>query len=259
MGDFYDDLATLISSICVEADERFLLCGDLNCPGSGGQINDMLTDTFNTYGLRQYVEVPTRGENILDVLAADDHTTVYDVQVSDAGLISDHKLILCKIMTSCQRQPVCHVFRNIKAVDPLTFSDLLIDSDLFVAPAKNADDFAEQLKRIVACALDKIAPIQTCYRRPSKPITRWLSTEAIQAKRERRRLERKWKSSGLEEDRQRYRRHCRATNKLINDSRSSYFRSQLESAENPRDRWRICQRLLHSKETVNCQLPTLRT
>src|SRR6218665_424 len=55
------------------------------------------------------------------------------------------------------------------------------------------------------------------------------------------------------EDRQCYRRHCRATNRLINDSRSSHFRSQLESAENPRDQWRISQHLLHSKETVNFQ------
>ena len=109
MGDFYDDLATLISSICVEADERLLLCGDLNCPGSGGRINDMLTDIFNTFGLHQYIEVPTRGENILDILAADARATVYDVQVSDAGLVSDHKLILCKLMTSCHRQPVQHV------------------------------------------------------------------------------------------------------------------------------------------------------
>src|SRR6218665_1592226 len=72
--------------------------------------------------------------------------------------------------------------------------------------------------------------------RQRKNITRWISPEASQAKKERRRLERKWKRSGLEEDRQCYRRHCRFTNKLINESRSSYFRSQLESAENPRDR-----------------------
>src|SRR6218665_2354709 len=99
MGDFYDDLATFISSICVEAGERLLLCGDLNCADSQGRINDTLTNIFNAYSLRQYVEVPTRGDSILDVLAADDRTTVKDTGVSDAGLVSDHKLILCKITT----------------------------------------------------------------------------------------------------------------------------------------------------------------
>src|SRR6218665_1581299 len=39
----------------------------------------------------------------------------------------------------------------------------------------------------------------------------------------------------------------------INESRSSYFRSQLESAKNPRDQWRISQHLLRSKDTVNFQ------
>src|SRR6218665_1842396 len=130
---------------------------------------------------------------------------------------------------------------------------MLIDSELFTAPANNANDFAEQIKTAVSMTLDKLAPIQTCNRRPSKNITRWLSPEASQAKKERRRLERKWKRSGLEEDRQCCRRHCRFTNKLINESRSSYFHSQLESAKNPRDRWRISQHLLHSKDTVNFQ------
>ena len=93
MGDFCDDLATLMSSTCVEADENVLLCGDLNCADSQGRINKTLPDIFNTYGLRQYVEVPTRGNNILDVLAADDRTTVNNTRVSDAGLVSDHTLI----------------------------------------------------------------------------------------------------------------------------------------------------------------------
>src|SRR6218665_160436 len=74
MGDFYDDLATFISSICVEAGEGLLRCGDLNCADSQGLINDTLTNIFNAYSLRQYVEVPTRGDNILDVLDADDRT-----------------------------------------------------------------------------------------------------------------------------------------------------------------------------------------
>ena len=115
MGDFYDDLATLISSICLEAGER--LCGDLNCADSQGRINGTLTDICNAYSLCQYVEVPTRGDNILDVLAADNRKTVNDTRMSDAGLVSDQKLIPCKITTSCNRQPVRHVFRNIKAVD----------------------------------------------------------------------------------------------------------------------------------------------
>ena len=107
----------------------------------------------------------------MDVLSADDHTIVYDVQVSDAGLVSDHKLILCKIMTSCHRQPVRHVLRNIKAVEPSKFSDLLTDSELFTDPVNSADDFAEHLKRVVTSTLDKIVPIKISYKRPSKPIT----------------------------------------------------------------------------------------
>ena len=78
--------------------------------------------------------------------------------------------------------PVRHVSRNPKAVDPLTFSDMLIDSDLFTAPGNSANEFAEQIKTTVSLILDKLAPIQTSNRRQSKNITRWLSSEASQAK-----------------------------------------------------------------------------
>ena len=54
-------------------------------------------------------------------------------------------------------------------------------------------------------------------------ITKWLSAEAVSAKRERRRMERRWQWTRKEEDRLEYRRVCRTTNKLINKSRQDYY------------------------------------
>ena len=73
-------------------------------------------------------------------------------------------------------------------------------------------------------------------RADSKPISRWLSSEVVAAKRERRRLECRWLSTRLK-----YRRACRSANKLINESRRAYFRDRLlECDTKPHDkRWRI--------------------
>ena len=95
-----------------------------------------------------------------------------------------------------------------------------------------------------------MAPLRTRVRRPPKEITRWLSDEAVEAKRERRRLEKRWSSSKSDSDRIAYRLACRRANKLINESRKDYFRSQLSSSENCRERWQITKRLLHSARTA---------
>ena len=104
---------------------------------------------------------------------------------------------------------------------------------------------------MITSQLDKVAPIRHTSRRPSKSISRWLSKEAIAAKRERRRLERRWQSTRDEQDRINYRRACRAANKLINASRREYFRKRLlECDTQPHDkRWRVVNELLHSDAT----------
>ena len=85
-------------------------------------------------------------------------------------------------------------------------------------------------------------------RRPSKPITKWLSDEAIAAKRERRMFERKWKSTRGESDRVNYRRACRRANRLINESRRVYFYRRLGDCADSEQQWRAAKELLHSSD-----------
>ena len=122
-------------------------------------------------------------------------------------------------------------------------------SSLFTNPSQTADGFAEQLRDVVTEELDKVAPMKTSRRRPSKPITKFLSPAAKTAKRKRRRLERTWKSTGLESDRIAYRKSCRETNRLINDSRRDFMRDQISEETDPKLRWRTVKHLLHSGST----------
>ena len=98
---------------------------------------------------------------------------------------------------------------------------------------------------------DKVAPVRHSSRLPPKPISKWLSTKAVAAKRERRRLERRWLSTRDDRDRLKYRRASRSANKLINNSRRDFFRNRLLECDNqPHDkRWRIVNDLLHSHVT----------
>ena len=81
---------------------------------------------------------------------------------------------------------------------------------------------------------------------------RWLSSEAIEAKRLCRHLERRWLTTKDEVDRIAYRRTCRSTDKIINESRSTYYNAKLqECSDEPAKRWSVVKELLHSADLDN--------
>lgn len=95
--------------------------------------------------------------------------------------------------------------------------------------------------------LDRHCPIQNRSKFASnRRDSRWLSSDAVEAKRNRRRLERKWKSSRSDVDFIEYRKACRTTNKSIITSRKDFYRQRInEAGENPRTRWSAFRDVLH--------------
>jgi len=103
---FYSELSDFLSSVG-SAFDNFVICEDLNCPGSTStSVADDLAATFDAFGLTQHVCWPTRNDNVLDMLATDNTITVGDVQVDDAGLISGHRLVVCSLSTSPQHNNI---------------------------------------------------------------------------------------------------------------------------------------------------------
>ena len=220
----------MVSTIYASTTDRVFICGDMNAPGSDDcSVNATLAGAFETLGLEQHVSSPTRHspDHLLDLLITDESLSIGDVRVVDSGFISDHQLILATLHTSSTDSSLGGVpvtYRRIKDIDPVEFESRLRRSSLFSSPALTAESYASQFEEVVVETLDAMAPLRTRVRRPLKEITRWLSDEAVEAKRERRRLEKRWSSSKSDSDRIAYRRACRRANKLINESRKDYFR-----------------------------------
>ena len=107
------------------------------------------------------------------------------------------------------------------------------------------------MQQVIVSTLDDIAPLRRCVRRPPKAVTKFLSDDAIKAKRLRRRLERRWLETRAETDRAAYRRSCRLANSAINASRQNHFSEQLNNAATAKDRWRVAKELLHSTTTTH--------
>ena len=103
--------------------------------------------------------------------------------------------------------------------------------------------------------LDSVAPFRTfrCYN--SSP-ARQLSSEAVNAKRDRWTKERRWKRTRSEEHRVEYRSACRKANFLINQSRNKLqFRKIHECSSNPRRKWNAIKDLLHPSADLPVSTP----
>jgi len=103
---------------------------------------------------------------------------------------------------------------------------------------------------IVTAELDKVAPLHHTTRSShGRKINEFLTDTAKQAKRHRRRCERRWKRTGCETDRVAYRSACRTANRLINESRSDYFASRMDGlVSDAKRRWDVVKELLHEDD-----------
>ena len=80
---------------------------------------------------------------------------------------------------------------------------------------------------------------------------RGLYRDAIDARRNRRRLDRRYRHSKSDQDRIRYRSACHATNKLFKRSRRDYSDKRFnESAGDSRKRWHIANKLYCASGTI---------
>ena len=124
----------------------------------------------NLFGLNQRVNTPTRGDNLLDVLATEDRVAVSGVAVDNVGLISDHRMIYAKLRSrSPPCKPTSYTYRNIRHINTAAFDDALQQSALFTAPAASTDAFANQMADIIPPDVDSLrASHDGSHRLPSQ-------------------------------------------------------------------------------------------
>jgi exonuclease III len=91
---FFDELADLVSVLLTSSSQAVVVCGDLNCHGDDPHSTDKrLAAVFDSLNKKQYVNLPTRDDHLLDILACSDDNLTHDVIVDDSVNVSDHRLI----------------------------------------------------------------------------------------------------------------------------------------------------------------------
>ena len=164
VSQFLDELSDVVKYIYTASNDRLVLCGDVDCPGVDGTcVDDSLASLLDSLGLDldQLVTSPTRDDNLLDILATLTAESLSDVEIDDAGCISDHRLVHANLAFSV---PTTHVikstFRNIKKIVSASFETVLTHSVLFESPATTVDAFTDQMVNVITYELHKITSLK---------------------------------------------------------------------------------------------------
>ena len=95
--------------------------------------------------------------------------------------------------------------------------------------------------------LDAVDPLKTGHRTGPRKAKNWLFPEAVDAKKQRRRLERRWKASTTKPDRLAYWPACSSANKLITTLFAAANLERINKAsKNPKCLWTTIKSILHS-------------
>ena len=186
---------------------------------------DLLFITIlEVFNLVQHVNRPThnKGHTLDAIITRSGDDLVDNVKVRDP-MLSDHLAIHCNlkiVKPSYKRKEI--IFRKIL---PENQSDLHKDIKEYVKSQVDISDlsslvtnYEKELCRII----DIHAPAKrkTITVRPSAP---WYNSKIDEEKRKRRKLERRWRKSRLEIDRQLYKDQCKLVNSLIKSEKENYY------------------------------------
>ncbi|KAK6032262.1 endonuclease/exonuclease/phosphatase family protein, partial [Ostertagia ostertagi] len=143
LGKLVSDLAAV--SIPV------LVVGDFNIPefdwvqwNNIRDISHPLFDTFATHGFKQYVDHPTRGNNLLDLLFSNDEELIRDVSVKSPIGHSDHFCVSFKI--TGRSIPCTPVFKRLRSKSLLTH--LKLHGRLLVNDLEKANALASEFDKV---------------------------------------------------------------------------------------------------------------
>ena len=235
-----------------------MIAGDLNFHVDDLTDKDACTflDILDSANLEQYVIGPThRDGHTLDVVISRrsdnlvDNFSIWD----DIYTPVVHYGVKCYI--DMARPKAAKKFlkcREIRKIDMEQFRHDILSSSVVIQPQADHDALVNQYMSDLRGILNQHAPEKEreITLRPHAP---WYNDALRDAKREKRRCERKWKKSKLEVHKQIYKEQCRTYKTLLDKEKSSYHSDQVASA-NQKELFRVIDRL--SKPSSDHVLPS---
>ena len=225
VGMFVTEFAEFLESVVMTA-EPLVLAGDFNINVNSMTDNDaaQFLDLLSSMGLNQHIDFPTHTSgNTLDLLISRTLNSNLIQDVRPGTYFSDHCLALFTINISVPQLSRKKVsFRKTKAIDITAFMEDLSASRLGQDPPSEPVKLVDCYNTTLAGLLDRRALLKTktVTVRPQVP---WYSEEIREAKRARRRAERKWRTTRSVADFVSFKRHKNNVTHLLKEGKSAFL------------------------------------
>ena len=227
--EFVQEFTDLLEKINTDAG-KLLILGDFNVHWDNKNASETkaFQSLLDSYNLVQHIEESTHKKgHVLDwVISRPVDNLVKSCQVD--SMISDHHAV--HIDLACSRphpERKTVTFRNTKDIDVNKFKCDILKSDLYTKPADDIDGKVNQYNDILKCLMDTYAPEKT-KKVAIKDNRPWMTEKIANAKRRRRKFERRWRQSKLTVHRQAYEAERENVKKLIEDEQVKYYNNKVE-------------------------------
>ena len=233
---FLNDLNSLISAL--DSSYPIVLTGDFNVHFEKSNLCDAkeLEYLTTSFGLTQFVFGPTHVlGHTLDLLFLNSHDFAMQNIIPQNYNLGDHFPVFFELpniekrICPKKKQINCRNFKNIDIPIFATSLSVSLQTQLS-SQDENAtfSDLCSIYNNTVEQHLDNVAPLQTKSFTPSTSPP-WMDLEYKQNRATRRRLERKWKKSGLQGDKSLYVQQRQLCSNMCCEKRSSYFSELIKS------------------------------
>ena len=184
-------------------------------------LNQKFLDTFNDTGLRQIVDEPTRGENILDIFLTNCPDLVKSKNIIPG--LGDHEAVQIDCsMRLPRKKPTPHTIRLWKSADITHLKrDVLDFAKSFVQNSTTDDDpdiLWDKIQENLTTAMNAHVPSKTTSRKIHQP---WITTHTKRLLRQKQRWFQIAKSTNSDKNWRRYKdiknltqKSCRKTHRL---------------------------------------------
>jgi hypothetical protein len=249
MSEFYTEFTEIVAHYFLDKEE-VIFCGDFNFHvNKPDEIKvKKFQEILNTFDFVQQVTKPTHiSGNTLDLIITKKESSLIYHKVD--SMLSDHYNIIMKL-DNTKPPPVQKLitFRNIKGINKEEFKQDISFNMAEVNYSQNLETLVTSYNEKLGEILDKHAPKQTKLVTIRNP-TPWNTEEIRPEKRNRRRLESKWRKSKLEVDLQAYKTQKKKYNDMLNQKRSDYYSELVkQNAGDPKSLFKVINSALHRKE-----------
>ena len=228
--------------------EPFLITGDFNIhvDDLGDQDGVAFLEILESMGFLQHVDKPThRSGHTLDLIVTQQCDSVQASAPTTDYFLSDHCSILCDLKVEKPALPTKTVsHRKNKDRDRQTLRNELAETKLCLNSPNTLDDLVDCYNSTLSSLLDRHAPLLT-KRFKIRPLVPWFNNGIKQARKERRRAEKKWRRTGSASEFLEFKSKRNYTTYLMNTARREFFKEFIDNnSSNPKDLFTATKKLL---------------